>query len=230
MKISIKFKFTIQMDEYWISKQYRRGIVSLLKDLFDSAGIDLFKTNQRKPYTFSVKFPKFDKTTKTNFITSENWFWVNFSAYDDAIAKSIKSEIYKIKFLSAFGKEIYVDKVTIKEQDIITKNVILFKTFSPILVKDENGKRFLNDFNKDVFKQRLITNIKNGYEQFTTEKAGRVDVSFKKGNMTVAETYGGEIGYKGIIKLFAHSDVLQFVYESGIGNKTGQGYGMLEIL
>ncbi|MEM7819043.1 MAG: CRISPR-associated endoribonuclease Cas6 [Candidatus Aenigmatarchaeota archaeon] len=42
--------------------------------------------------------------------------------------------------------------------------------------------------------------------------------------------YGGDLkGFKGVFLLKFHLDMLQFIYDYGLGVKTGQGFGLSEV-
>jgi CRISPR-associated endoribonuclease Cas6 len=45
-----------------------------------------------------------------------------------------------------------------------------------------------------------------------------------------AFTYGGEIGNKMVFGIKCDSDVINLIYDIGVGAKRSQGYGMLEVV
>ena len=47
---------------------------------------------------------------------------------------------------------------------------------------------------------------------------------------SIINHYGGETGTSGIIKIKVPIDVLQLIYDAGLGAKRSQGFGMLEVV
>ncbi|MEK7433015.1 MAG: CRISPR-associated endoribonuclease Cas6 [Cyanobacteriota bacterium] len=125
----------------------------------------------------------------------------------------------------------------------IKNNEIIFKTLSPILIQDSNDKPFLpNDegFN-DLFNEihnRIFLN-KNIKGEALYEKLEFIDINTKKQVVKHTISEFREKTKKpfmylncfiGTFKVKGHPKDLELLYNMGIGNRTSQGFGMVEVL
>ncbi len=156
------------------------------------------------------------------------------------------------------GKLIISD-ISLLPQRKILSNKVLFKTIGVSVLTDSNASAkdfkqwyLLPTDNLERFNQVLKERTKQRYKfligedkefslefknltdgEFQILKAGcllgsRFDKPIKE---TVVEHYDGYVqGFRGVFWLTGEPEILQFVYDYGFGVRTGQGFGLLDMI
>ncbi|MCX7995617.1 MAG: CRISPR-associated endoribonuclease Cas6 [candidate division WOR-3 bacterium] len=231
-----------------INKDYRRVFISLIKRAFSNTEInkEIISKKEYKPYTFSVwlgdKIEIEDKKIKTGNIIN-----FTFSSGDPVVITNFYNGILVLK-----GNKIPISNdasLTITDINLlpyrrINTTKVLFKTIGVSVLNDPQAPK--KDFKKwyiiptddlERFNQCLIQRTNSRY-QFLTGRAGvhkiemilpyEIDNPIKE---TIVKHYEGNVrGFRGVFWLEGSLEILQFVYDYGLGIRTGQGFGMLEIL
>ena len=143
------------------------------------------------------------------------------------------------------GKPINIEvkSVSVLNERMISNNFAIFKTMSPIVLeaKDDEPITFLDDrFEKElneIMDRILRSQIIRGFGLKKRLKFEHIKMSVKVIKHTLKdfrENTGKPIMYitgnTGIFKLSGDPEDLNTIYKIGIGNRTGQGFGMLEVL
>ena len=154
----------------------------------------------------------------------------DFSADDNMLVNGEKVllEFTHVKYLN-------------KKIRYVEKGEVLFKTLSPIYLKDENGKPVLF---KD---KRFVELLNHSLDRTLTRERGfglRKSLEFIPVNMKekivkhtlkdFREKTGRAIMYLetsvGTFVLKGDRRDLEFIYDAGLGHRTGQGFGLLEVV
>jgi CRISPR-associated endoribonuclease Cas6 len=123
----------------------------------------------------------------------------------------------------------------------ITKDTILFKTMSPILIVDKN-KQFISPYS-DEFQKELnyILNLEI-INASSKELKKRIDFQPIEMSKTIVKLeisdFKSQTGkrfmfveaYKGSFKLTGDAGDLKNIYDLGIGFRRNQGFGMIEVI
>jgi len=132
--------------------------------------------------------------------------------------------------------------IPLKERPILGDEVI-FKTNSPILVEtrddkpvifsDENFEKELNEITNQILKSPHIKG--KGLErplkfEPINMKKQVVKHTLKAFREKAGKPYMLLTGNSGVFKLKGHPKDLEILYKIGIGNRTGQGFGMVEVI
>lgn len=154
----------------------------------------------------------------------------NFSQYESMM---VDGESIDISIL-----DIYV----INEKPILSDSII-FKTNSPILLEDKednpilfNEERFEKELNEITNRIMLSPHIKGRLleKPLKFEAIDMQKVVIKHTLKSFREKTNKPIMYltanKGIFRLSGDPQDLEILYKIGIGNRTGQGFGMVEII
>ncbi len=263
MRIKILIKANI------IPFLYRHRVISLIKEALKKSDRDYkeFFYNQQitKPFSFNLVFPK-EKQIKKALIQIDEKFTIedNVVISDRYSSLFISSSDYRfiialfngLKRLSRFnfssennmlinGKKINwkIQKFVLLNERPITKNTVIFKTNSPIIVEDREDKPVL--FNEERFERELneVMNriLKSPHikgkgleEPLKFEPINMKKVVVKHTLRKFRELTGRPIMYltgnSGVFKLSGHPEDLKILYKIGIGTKTGQGFGMVEVV
>jgi len=241
-----------------VPSDYRRNILSLIKEAINPnmSGTDVFnkyygKDRILKPFTFSVSF-KIDETKSEKGILhlTDPKINLHFSASDPVFLIYIYNGLVQLKkdYPLFPGIAARIGHFSLEQQKIIRDHEVIFRTFSPILVRDTgegrktrgyltpespefidrlyHSVRYMcnrlldgdytlarNDFAAELINSRIVR-----ITHYSEKNAPRDS----KKEMIEATT--------GIIRIKAPANVLQLIYDAGIGAKRSQGFGMLEIL
>jgi len=236
-------RFKVQLvraskEDITINIDYRRRFISLLKKIFEKE----FHEKSPKPYTFTVYFGKHTNIEEDHIKGVES---INFRfstgepktaiSFYNGILKLIK-ESYLHNMNTKLGNaQFKIDSVRVEKE---YEPNGLFKTLSPVVVEravySKNPKeRYATPMDKD-FEWWLFENSLKRYRALVGE-----DLSVKTFKLEPIEIkeefvkhYEGYVrGFLGKFKLHTDSkDLLRFVYQYGLGVRTGQGFGYLETL
>ena len=106
-----------------------------------------------------------------------------------------------------------------------------FKTNSPVIVrKTEGGKSFYYSPEDPYFFEGLITNLYSKYESVTGERCGEISVRPIGDYRKVVTRYKNIwiTGYLGSFDVSGPPAALEFIYNTGLGEKNSQGFGMVD--
>jgi CRISPR-associated endoribonuclease Cas6 len=126
---------------------------------------------------------------------------------------------------------------------LVTKRTVTLKTCSPILIeKNINGKKKPILFTDDNFERELnftmdkILSTLRGYGLREPLSFKEIKMSVQKVKHTLKEfrektgiPFMTLTGNRGIFQLQGHPEDINYIVKIGIGNRTGQGFGMVEV-
>ena len=154
----------------------------------------------------------------------------DFSSYENMLVNG-ERVILKIK------------RVDVLNEKPIRSDTVIFKTNAPIIVEDKNDNPILfsdKNFEKELnqITDRILSSphIKGkGLEKPLKFEPIKMSKQVVKHTLkSFREKTGKPVMYltgnTGIFKLSGHPKDLELLYKIGIGNRTGQGFGMVEVL
>jgi CRISPR-associated endoribonuclease Cas6 len=234
----MRFEIRCKLEEKIISTDYRRKILSFFKRSLEEYNADVKKTiydnPKRRNFTFSVYMPV-EKIEKDQIYLKNN---------DIKIFLSVENIMEALHFLNALigskgkkfsmGKSFFtVEKVAKREEKVIVRHEAVFKTLSPIAIREvrEGKNSWYHDFDEkgmEVLKKNTLYNLKDRFSKSSLEifeivpiKTKRTVVNFYKSNFPVT---------LGSFYVKADKKVLNYLYKSGFGSRSSAGFGMLEIV
>jgi CRISPR-associated endoribonuclease Cas6 len=193
-----------------------------------------------KPFTYSVKFENFK--IKDEEVTLEKHAWLTISTCDFVIGSIIYNSFLKEKVYEYQNKyKLEIGKVNVLKEKNIHSNEVVFKTLSPVILKnrtgeflkieDTNYEKELNYITDKVIKSYRGTGLKQEIKFEPVLMKKRV---IKEKIAEFTEKTGKEIyyitGYEGIFKLTGDKEDLSLIYKMGIGVRRSSGGGCLEIV
>lgn len=219
-----------------------------------------YETKKAKPFVFSLWLGKdfsiekkdinLDKNINFLFSSGDNYIVTNF--YNGLIVKKNNNETFSL------GQTRYkIEKVSLLPIRKITSNKILCRTVGISVVTKPNGDA--KDFNKwyitpcndllsfnNALKMRVNERykyIKGEEKNFNIElkplnddelnvlKFIKKTDNIKGLDEIVVKHYDGYLkGFKGFFWLEGDIEALEFVYDFGLGVRTAQGFGMIELI
>lgn len=242
----MKFTLTLSLVKNEFPIEYRRVILSYIKKSLSECNDgkyyeEFFKDTNQKEYTFSVCFynAKFNKDKielgnnqiKIKFSTGErnNVGFKLFSAFLRQKNKAFPLENDNKMILVSLNND---------KRQVITNNRAIFKTSigSGICVRDhdrESNKDKYYVYSDDLFKEKLKVVINNellkaGVSKNSIDKTIINVIDAKK---SVVKHYSRYIDTTvGLIEIKGEANILQYLYDTGIGSRKSAGFGMLELV
>jgi CRISPR-associated endoribonuclease Cas6 len=219
------------------------------------------KTKIPKPFCFSVAMPNSKTIKKEKIVIDEGFeiedtvfyfpqnsylsFYVSSSDYQFIL--NLYNGLLGIKdFDFKNGIILKLDRVFMLNEKKIIGDEAVFKTNSPILIEDKDGKPVLpiaseqpliDFFNKqfNAIHSRILKDIKReglkqDLELYPLEIKKQVVKHTLRGfREKTGKPYMTLTCFEGCFKLKGDPHDLQMLYQIGIGLRTGQGFGMVEV-
>lgn len=232
-----------------IDIDYDAKVLSLIKLGISKTNPDLFKELYERPaqklFATSVYFPgaKFSKNKIA--LNQEGKLILFFTTADVNLGLNFYNAFIYLHHLQlnenskslTFGPDLIAEvwKLYSIEVPVITKDKVLFKTMSPLVLRNDEGKFISCEKESDIaaFNEALIRNtitkLTNHPELLPyAQKLKFVPIRTRK---TVRKSYGMMIeATKGIFELIGNPALLTFLSNSGLGEKTGSFSGMISTI
>lgn len=211
-----------------------------------------------KPFCFSLSMPKDRIWKKEKIVIDEGieieetvfyfpsnqmpFFYIGSSEYEFMI--NLYNGLLTIKDFPLFnGIHIAIDRVFILNEKKIHEDNVIFKTNAPILIEDKDGKPLLpfenpaffnDDFN--AIHDKILKDIRGHgihkrmeFEALQLKKQV-VKHTLKGFREKTGKPYMTLTCFEGAFKLKGDPRDLHMLYQTGIGLRTGQGFGMVEVV
>ena len=240
MQIKVFFESQSKLN---LVKDYRRYFLSFLKKTFEKVGfLKIFEIKEYRPYTFSVWLGenfKIDEEvstdTKISLLFSSGDLEIITHFYNGVLR--LKKERYKL-----IGELLEIKDVVLLPYKKIRAHKAIFKTVgvcvfnNPQAPKKDLKSWYITPFDDlDKFNEILYQRINDRFKCLTGSKdAHPIRLNLLE-NYPIKEVmvkhYNGYVrGFKGVFELSGSPEILQFVYDYGFGIRTGQGFGLLELV
>ena len=228
----MRFNVDFELKENWIGEDYRRRLLYIVKNVLKDTNVDfyssMYENTEMKKFSFATKM-NVDKHENGRFILKDNKLVVTFTSDDElAILRLMNSFMMRVNSLYSLDNEsIKIKRVYIINNKKITSNEVVFKTLSNIIVKDNIDRKdvFYDITDIDKLKQAMKKNF--GYDKYIDE----LDIEIISKKDVLVKFYSRYIMTNlAIIKMRGHKELLQKIYERGLGSKLGCGFGTLEIV
>lgn len=224
-------------------KDYRRNFISFLKSVFEKTNLskEIYQRKEYKPYVFSVYLGKEFKIDEE--IQAGKEISLLFSSGDPVIITNFYNGVIKLKKedKKIIGENLKIKDISLLPYKKINKNRAIFKTIGVCVLNDPDAPR--DDFKRwyiiptddiEKFNEILFKRVNDKY-QFLMKKKDTHKIKLNLNNSNIKEVivkhYEGYVrGFKGIFELEGSAEILQFIYDYGFGIRTGQGFGLLEII
>ena len=230
--------------------EIRKSFISFLKKTFERASEEkfnyLFSSKKLKPYVYS---PFFGEKFNEDRIGPQISFI--FSSGDNEIISLFWNGILQLKKegqddIILGGERFVLCDITLLSERKIVSNKVLFKTIGISVLTDPESlsSDFKNWYiipekeNIEKFNKILNERVKQKYRIIQNKDIqAEVKFSFYEHNKeilikeTVIPIFNGYLrGFRGYFFLEGKPEILKFLYDYGFGVRTGQGFGLLEIV
>lgn len=233
--------------EFWLEKpelpiEYERTVVSFLKAASSNYSQEMFEKlydkNKSiiKTFTYSVYLPGavFDKNV---IRLGEKRFKIFFSDADmgQTIEWFNSFQLMRMKKYPLNGNSMKLISVKSQNRKDIVDNELVIKMQSPLIVRQHNS-----DTNKDEYytydSAEFADKVRDNVSIFLQRV--NVDISMEgfslspiKGRKVVVNCFGRKIDANiGIYKITGNQELLNILYQAGIGSRRSEGHGKWEVL
>lgn len=240
----MRLQANFEMDTNWLIKDYRRLFMSLIKNIFSTYDPMLYvrlygtedqKQKVNKPFTFSVHFPGFKKIEGGKVFCGSK-VGLFFSSNDEILVAAFYNGLKRNKQIMIGENnpiKFTVTNIQLLPLKKINSNKVEFKTISPVLVNQlGNNLNFIPPTHPDfdnAFKE-IISNQANELGVRCIPKDIQFEIDYENVRKLPLSHYNQTMtSWLGKFIMEAPKNVLQLVYDTGIGVRRSQGFGMLEI-
>jgi CRISPR-associated endoribonuclease Cas6 len=243
MKAPMRLKMILRLDKPELDIEYRRAVLSLLKESFLAGSRELYQQfygegTAMKPFTFGLFLSKPVFKDKKIHLESEE-ITLNFSTYRADLGIFLYNSLVKKRkrgerFPFPDGNSLLLKRVTLIKEKTLHSGEAVFKTLSPFLVRlhhrEFNQDEYLTP-DQQLFRSQLEENLRVTLETLTGLKQ-RVDFTPVKMKPVIPITHfnGMVQGNTGLFKLSGSPAALDFFYKAGIGSRRAEGFGLLELV
>lgn len=237
----VKFHLYTKDDVEYVTipMDFRKYFISFLKTLtFDSPYFSRFEETAPgySPYVFGVQFGKIFKIDpESNVIIVKPPVTMTFSTgFFDLMTVVCNSAIKRKGNDAVLG--LRLNNIELLPNVNVCSEIVDFKIVGHIVLRGKEG--YLDTSEPADIEESINTHfqtklnfLSQRYLEVTDKKFKPVKVvDSKRLEKGVCRHYGGNItSLKGRIVLSGPPDSLQFLYDYGVGTRTGQGFGLLEV-
>jgi CRISPR-associated endoribonuclease Cas6 len=243
----MRISFLFHLKEDALPKDYRKGFASLIKHAISKSDPKLYEfyytgNHKIKPFTFSVYFPQGPEFRDDKFIVGDRAI-LNISTNDFRFV----SQLYN-GMLSILNTPypLFNNLLTLKTFNFhpfirIKKDEVTFRTMDAILVTNKNCHIDVDGNQYDLYLAPDDEGFDEGLRFLIKETVKRFlnfygDFLFeyeliRESTRTIPIWHYNQWnkGVKGKIRIKCHPEILQLIYDIGIGARRSQGFGMLEV-
>lgn len=228
MKLTIFFKN--DKDNNIMPISYRISTLHLVKDIFARSGMykKYFTDKIVKPYTYSVYFNNMRITE--DFIYFDKYFILNFSSNSKVLVNHIWENINTGLKFTIGNKEYTIDLIKksnpkIRWNKMIADISILTNPF----VDSKDNKYFITPSdNLKLFNEVLNYQLKRKFKYlYKNTRVGSIYLTPISMEDVIVKHYGILRGFRGSFKINGDKTLIKFIFDNGLGVKTGQGFGYI---
>lgn len=231
----MRFEVELMLDNDSIDKDYRRSMVSVIKQCLSEEDFDeIYKERKLRSFTFSP-FLKVNSFSKDKIILKEKkiklFFSTNSMTDGWVLINSFRGK--KNKELNFGRGKVSIEKVGTLVEKEIEDDIILFKTMSPICIREQldQKKSWYHDLDEkgiEILKKNISHQLKYEFPKSLLEEVKIKPLKIKR---TIITNYDIQFPVTlGTLIISGDKRILEKIYKSGLGSKTSLGLGMLEVV
>ncbi|HEX8137566.1 MAG TPA: CRISPR-associated endoribonuclease Cas6 [Pyrinomonadaceae bacterium] len=183
-----------------------------------------------KPFTFSIYFPELSGQEGKHFNVGHKAF-LNFSTSSYEFGTYLYNGLLTLRRFPLFSNALMLSDIELRRITAVTKDIVIFKTLSPFLINSKGNPNWYLLPGQDGFEEGLNFAVREIARTFLKTEDASID--FKPINIKrkVVRHYNMDMqGGVGIFELRGQPELLNLIYQIGLGVRRSQGFGMLEIV
>jgi len=240
----MRLKVALLNPQKVLPQEYRRVFLSLLKHALERRGlVDLLYARKRvRPYVFSAYLGRnmaFDPEEKV-FRTGERLtLW--FSTGDVVLGAEMLAGLVDLRnrpvSYGSDGLALTVERVDVVPEPRMPGRVAVFRTLGVAVLTDPREESADMDRwyvlpDDPRFPEVFALRSRERYQWILgLPYTGDLDVEVFRWKMRKVRHYGLLLkGFSGTFRVKAHPEMLEFLYRYGVGVRTGQGFGFVDLV
>jgi len=234
MRLTLDYEISPEV----IPKNYGRGFISLIKKLIEVSDPLLFSyfynDHRLKPFTFGTYFPQLQELEGDKFKAGK-FVKINFSTSSYRVATQIYNGFLKVKehTWQNNGNSIHFKPlhVFLHPNKVIKENEIRVKTLSPFVVNNKgDSNKFLLP-GEEGFLEGLKFSVQECAKEFlNVTNDFEFEFEIINWRRKVIYLYEKMPSVSGVFKIKSRPEILQMIYELGLGIHRSQGLGLMEVV
>lgn len=238
MRITVDY----ELDGDRLPLDYRRGFLSLIKTAVASQGkfaFNKFMSDYKlKPFTFSVYFHNLKEGIDKSICVG-NSAKLTISTCSMDFLTFVYNGLREIKEYNIFNMNtLYLKGINLQSNFKIKNMEIIFRTLSPVLVSNKGSSDWYLIPGDSNFEEGLKFSVKeivkeflNYSQDFPFEFNTFIDGNKASIKKKIVWHYNmHRSGFVGVFKIKSMPEILQLIYDIGLGVRRSQGFGMLEVV
>ena len=215
---------------------YRGGFVALIKYALNAADYkeqtydDIYKSSS---LSFAIRFDGRPRIRDGRILIGNS-----LRLYVSSTSLTLGTAVYNGLLLT---KEFQINKIKITnplatyiKENVIRSNFVVFATLSPIIIRHYQYRDKYVLPSEEGFEESLLNALSEqvmSYNNNTSiSSTNNIKIDILKFKKVVMTHYGGLVlGFTGVIKMSAQTDILKFFYQSGIGYRRSNGFGFVQV-
>ena len=237
----MRLQLYFDLENDYIEIDYRKSFVSFIKKAISEYHEDFYeklyhdKAPIIKPITFAIFFEgAIYFSDRIEVKKQKIRMTVSTNNYEYAINLLNSFNHQKYKKFSLCKNSMTLYQIQLLKEKQISTNEIVIKMQSPIIVKSKEDQRDTYYYaEKELFKPTLITTIKDQLKAFEMDEAllDGFDIIPVQPKKIIVKCYGINLECSiGIFKLIGKIELLEYLYQVGLGSKRSLGFGCFNIL
>ena len=243
MRLSVEY----EMSGEYLPKDYRSGFMSLIKKAISTGNPTLFEQyysrHNLKPFTFSTYFPQLKGSEDGQFNVGRD-VRLNLSTSSLELATYLYNGLCKTRTFALFEQKLGLQntltlkRIFLQRSHQIRSSEVIFKTVSPVLINNKGKSGWYLLPGEDGFMEGLhfaVSEIAKEFLRWQGEVPLEFEVFKKDGGISVRRKIISHYeqsmsAFVGTFKLKSEPEILQLIYDVGLGVRRSQGFGMLEVV
>lgn len=242
MRLSVEFSLSNDR----IDKDKNRTVLHIVKLLMEKRSNDIYKElyvdniSSPKDLNFSMYMGRGVKFLKDEIEIPSKKIIVNFSTYNTIVGISLYNAFIEFEGLEIPIKNniFTVNRVNLQKPKTITSDNIIFKTKSPIVVREhnhDNDNTYYHDISDEKGNEIFLQNLKYqiGYEfpDVNSKDLDDIKIDIHSNKLVKVKHYGIVIPSNICeLEISTKSYILEYLYLNGIGSRRSQGFGYIDVM
>lgn len=230
----MRLLFSYKLSNGLLPVDYRRGFASLIKNALSTVNPLLFtryysQPHVLKPFTFSVFFPGLAGLEGEHFKVGHD-VRLTFSTSSFELGTCVYDGLLEFRTFRLFEGDLMLQHVHLEHMITITKESAIFKTMAPVLVNNKGEANWYLLPGQNGFDEGLAFAVREVSRTFLGDEDVSIEFKPIQIRRKVVRHYNMDMqGFVGIFELRGRPDVLNLIYQIGLGVRRSQGFGMLEL-
>ena len=192
-----------------------------------------------KMWTFSNIHAKLVKDTRVNCFIVPTTFNVTVASSDKAVVESIVNNMFSDDNITINNVRVNVS-ASVKAKQNITSDTVIFRTLSPITeystLELPNGKKLTHYYcpMEEQFSELIFNNLNSKYHilngEYSPEHVFKIFPAGKCREHIIVYKDTVIKAWSGTYKMIAHPKLIEVALNCGLGAKSSQGFGCIEIV